>query len=83
MEAPHISPGHLAGEELSLVRYELCRQITESSQMLAIKGIGLISVSEFLAEEGDIRRFDSPKQIQKLAGLSSRENSSGKPYAVN
>ena len=57
---------------------ELCRQIPESSQMLAIKGIGLISVSGFLAEVGDIRRFDSPKQIQKLAGLSLRENSSGK-----
>lgn len=53
---------------------ELCRQIPESSQMLAIKGIGLISVSGFLAEVGDIRRFDSPKQIQKLAGLSLREN---------
>lgn len=57
---------------------ELCRQIPESSQMLAIKGIGLISVSGFLAEVGDIRRFDSPKQIPKLAGLSLRENSSGK-----
>lgn len=55
-----------------------CRQIPESSQMLAIKGIGLISVSGFLAEVGDIKRFDSPKQIQKLAGLSLRENSSGK-----
>jgi len=57
---------------------ELCRQIPESSQMLAIKGIGLIGVSGFLAEVGNIRRFDSPKQIQKLAGLSLRENSSGK-----
>ncbi len=57
---------------------ELCRQIPESSQMLEIKGIGLISVSGFLAEVGDIRRFDSPKQIQKLAGLSLRENSYGK-----
>ena len=32
----------------------------------------------FLAEVGDLRRFESPRQIQKLAGLSLREHSSGK-----
>lgn len=32
----------------------------------------------FIAEEGDIGRFSSTKQIQKLAGLSMKENSSGK-----
>ena len=32
----------------------------------------------FLSEVGDIRRFNSPKQIQKLAGLELKENSSGK-----
>ncbi|MCH3915570.1 MAG: IS110 family transposase [Acidaminococcaceae bacterium] len=57
---------------------KLCKQIPESEQMLAIKGIGLLSVSGFLAEVGDLRRFESPKQIQKLAGLSLKENSSGK-----
>ena len=31
-----------------------------------------------MAEVGDVRRFDSPKQIQKLAGLEVKENSSGK-----
>ena len=56
----------------------LCKKIPESEQLLAIKGIGLITVAGFLAEVGDVRRFDSPKQIQKLAGLSLRENSSGK-----
>ena len=56
----------------------LCKKIPESEQMLAIKGIGLITVAGFLAEIGDARRFESPKQIQKLAGLSLRENSSGK-----
>jgi len=29
-------------------------------------------------EVGDVRRFESPRQIQKLAGLSLRENSSEK-----
>ena len=56
----------------------LCKKIPESEQMLAIKGIGVITVAGFLAEVGDVRRFKSPRQIQKLAGLSLRENSSGK-----
>ena len=56
----------------------LCKKIPESEQMLAIKGIGLITVAGFLSEVGDVRRFESPRQIQKLAGLSLRENSSGK-----
>lgn len=54
------------------------REIPEAEKLLAIKGIGIISVAGFLAEVGDLRRFESPKQIQKLAGLSLRENSSGK-----
>lgn len=56
----------------------LCKKIPESGQMLAIKGIGVITVAGFLAEVGDVRRFESPRQIQKLVGLSLRENSSGK-----
>ena len=56
----------------------LCKKIPESEQMLAIKGIGVITAAGFLAEVGDVRRFESPRQIQKLAGLSLRENSSGK-----
>lgn len=56
----------------------LCQKIPESEQMLAIKGIGIITVAGFLTKVGDVRRFESPRQIQKLAGLSLRENSSGK-----
>lgn len=46
--------------------------------MLAVKGIGIITVAGFLAEVGDLGRFTSPKQIQKLAGLEPKENRSGK-----
>lgn len=46
--------------------------------LLAIKGVGSITIAGFIAEVGDIRRFDSPKQIQKYAGLELVENSSGK-----
>jgi len=53
-------------------------QIPEVAELLKIKSIGLVTVAGFIAEVGDIRRFESPKQIQKLAGLAIRENSSGK-----
>jgi transposase len=53
-------------------------QVPNVEKLLAIKGVGLITVAGFIAEVGDIRRFTSPKQIQKLAGLSLKENSSGK-----
>jgi len=56
----------------------LCGQLPEVAEMLKIKGVGLVTVAGFLAEVGDIQRFDSPRQIQKLAGLAIRENSSGK-----
>jgi transposase len=57
---------------------DLCSQLPEVAELLEIKGIGLVTVAGFLAEVGDLRRFDSPRQIQKLAGLAIRENSSGK-----
>ena len=45
---------------------ELVMQIPGVNEMLGIKGIGLITVAGFIAEVGDINRFDHPKQIQKL-----------------
>ena len=53
-------------------------KVPNVKSLLAIKGIGIVTVAGFLAEVGDIRRFESPKQIQKLAGLELKENSSGK-----
>lgn len=47
-------------------------------KLLAVPGIGKRTVCGFIAEVGDVRRFDSPKQLQKLAGLSLVESSSGK-----
>lgn len=55
-------------------------KVPYAEKLLSIKGVGLITVAGFLAEVGDIRRFDSPKQIQKLAGLELKENSSGKHH---
>jgi len=56
----------------------LCIQIPFAEKLLNMKGIGLLTVATFFAEVGDIKRFKSPKQIQKLAGYAIAENSSGK-----
>ena len=65
-------------EMITEVLEEEILSVPYADKLLAIKGIGLITVAGFLAEVGDVRRFDSPKQIQKLAGLEVKENSSGK-----
>jgi len=56
---------------------ELMQQIPGVSQILKIKGIGMV-LAGFMAVVGDISRFEHPRQIQKLAGLNLKENSSGK-----
>ena len=53
-------------------------EIPYIDKLLEIKGIGLKTVSGFIAEAGDITRFDNPKQLQKLAGYAIVECSSGK-----
>jgi transposase len=57
---------------------ELVHQIPMADKLLEIKGIGIRTVSGFLAEIGDLGRFSDPKQLQKLAGYALKENSSGK-----
>lgn len=56
----------------------LCIQVPNAEKLLNMKGIGILTVASFFGEVGDIRRFQSPKQIQKLAGMAITENSSGK-----
>ena len=48
----------------------LVNQIPMAEKLLEIKGVGIKTVSGFLAEVGDIRRFNDPKELQKLAGLA-------------
>ena len=57
---------------------EKLKEIPYVDKLMAIKGIGLVTVSGFIAEVGDIGRFDSPKQLQKLAGYAIVSNDSGK-----
>ena len=65
-------------QEVMQLIEELVKQIPMAEKLLEIKGVGSKTVSGFLAEVGDISRFNSPKELQKLAGLALVENSSGK-----
>lgn len=57
---------------------ELCQQIRHVDKLLEIKGIGITTVAGFIAEVGDITRFNDAKELQKLAGLELVADSSGK-----
>ncbi len=65
-------------EEIMSMIDELLKEIPYIDKLLKIDGVGLKTISGFIAEVGDIRRFDNPKQVQKLAGYALVENSSGK-----
>ena len=68
-------------ERMDLLMETIEQRLTEIpyiDKLLEIKGIGMITVCGFIAEVGDIRRFDNPKQLQKLAGYAIVNNSSGK-----
>lgn len=45
--------------------------------LLSVPGVGSITAASFLAETGNLDRFDDWKQIRKLAGLNLVEQSSG------
>ena len=64
-------------EAITVVLEEEVQKIPHIEQLLAIKGVGTVTVAGFLSETGDVSRFTSPKQIQKLAGLELKETSSG------
>ena len=65
-------------QEVMVLIEELVKEIPMAEKLLEIKGVGIRTVSGFLAEVGDISRFNNPKELQKLAGLALVENSSGK-----
>lgn len=71
------SRNHRLQEVMTLIE-ELVKEIPMAEKLMEIKGVGIKTVSGFLAEVGDISRFSSPKELQKLAGLALVENSSGK-----
>ena len=64
--------------ELMALINEKIREVPYIDKLLEIRGIGLKTVVGFVAEVGDIKRFDDPKQIQKLSGYAIVKNQSGK-----
>ena len=57
---------------------ELLLRVPNAGNLLEIKGVGMITAAVIISEIGDVRRFRDPRQIIKMAGLSLKENSSGK-----
>ncbi|MFB5193281.1 transposase, partial [Alicyclobacillus fastidiosus] len=64
-------------EELLTEIEQLVGQIPGATQMMSMPGIALVTAAGFIAEVGDISSYAHPRQIQKLAGLNLKENSSG------
>ena len=65
-------------EEIDHQLDQLLDHIPGVTQMLEVSGIGRDTVAGFFAEVGDLRDYQHPRQIVKLAGLSLKENTSGK-----
>lgn len=65
-------------QEIEKLMQELLLKVPNASKLVDIKGIGMVTAAVIVSEIGDISRFKDPRQIQKMAGLSLRENSSGK-----
>jgi transposase len=65
-------------EELDNTIIEMCKSLKETKLISEIKGIGIATASTIVAELGDIRKYKSPSQIIKMAGLALIEQSSGK-----
>lgn len=57
---------------------KILENIPGTAHMLSIPGVGILTVAGFLAEVGDLNRYDHGQQIIRLAGLNLIENSSGK-----
>lgn len=65
-------------KEQEALMLELLLRVPNADKLLGIKGVGLVALATFVSEVEDISRFESSKQIIKLAGMNLKEDSSGK-----
>ena len=65
-------------EEMERQMEEALRKVEYADNLLGIKGIGVVTLAALLGETGDLLRFESPRQICRLAGYNLVESSSGK-----
>lgn len=56
----------------------LLKRIPYADKFIEIKGLGEITVASILSETTDLTKYTHGRQLEKLAGLSLKENSSGK-----
>lgn len=68
----------LQKQDIERLMQELLLRVPNAAKLLEIKGIGMVTAAVIVSEIGNIHRFRDPRQILKMAGLSLRENSSGK-----
>lgn len=69
---------HKQLEELDLELEEVVRTIPGANEMIDITGLGVTTVTTVISEVGDFKKYGHYQQLINLAGLSLRENSSGK-----
>ena len=65
-------------EDLMVKVEVILSEIPGANEMLLIPGLGLVTVAGFLSEVCELVQYAHPRQIQKLAGLTLKEYSSGK-----
>ena len=71
----------LAEKQLSEVEQAMETELHKTGyaeQILAIKGVGVVTAASFLGEVGDPLRFQNARQIARYAGYNLVEDSSGK-----
>jgi len=69
---------HHCIERLEEQMKEALKEISYSSSILSIKGLGIVTVAGLIGEVGDFGQFKTISEITKLAGLDLYEISSGK-----
>jgi transposase len=70
----------LADAQLAACRERMgaaLEQTGVSAILLGMDGLGVVGAAGILAETGDLRRFESPRQLHRLAGYNLVESSSG------
>lgn len=65
-------------DELTVQLTALAKQMTDYEYLTSVPGIGDVTIVELLSEVGSFTQYEHPRQLIKLAGLTLRENSSGK-----
>lgn len=60
-------------EEVNAVLEETILKVQHVEKLLAIKGVGCVTIAGIIAEVGDIRRFKSPIKSKSMRTGTSRE----------